>query len=181
VLRTNIFSRDEVAKYLPIGFVACIEGYFRLVFRDLIDYGSPFRENVINFRDIKFGVEHVVAIEGGKLSLGEFVSHFLPVNGIQDIDNSMSILLAHSFLDQLKAMEVKESDMPEPKPLNDILAVDVMLKKTQRLFELRHIYSHELAPKEKVNVKEIQSCTNWALLFLAYSENLVEQITKPAT
>ncbi len=34
----KISYRHETAKYPPIGFVACIEGFFRLAFRDLIDF-----------------------------------------------------------------------------------------------------------------------------------------------
>ena len=63
------FSRDksvqfrrELAKYMPIGFIACVEGYFRLVFRDLIDHGDPFRTNVAAFKDIRVGLEHVIAM-----------------------------------------------------------------------------------------------------------------------
>ncbi|HZN25036.1 MAG TPA: hypothetical protein VFB75_12470, partial [Burkholderiales bacterium] len=29
--------KAELVKYLPIGWIACIEGYFRLVYRDLVD------------------------------------------------------------------------------------------------------------------------------------------------
>jgi hypothetical protein len=97
----------------------------------LIDYGSPFRENVVKFNEIKFGIEHVVAIQGGKLSLGEFVSHFLPVNGVQDITNSMSILLNRPFLDELGTIVNKEIEMPSSKSPNNILPIDVMLKNTQ--------------------------------------------------
>ena len=48
--------RPELLKYFPIGAVACLEGYFRAVLRDLIDSGSPYRERTENFKDISFSL-----------------------------------------------------------------------------------------------------------------------------
>lgn len=35
-------ARAELFKYIPIGLVACIQGYFVLAIKDLIDSGEPY-------------------------------------------------------------------------------------------------------------------------------------------
>ena len=40
----------ELLKYIPIATVACFEAFFRSVYKELIDFGEPFNENAIKFR-----------------------------------------------------------------------------------------------------------------------------------
>lgn len=61
-LKTKAPLKKELLKYGPIGYVACIEGYFRLLLKELIDYGSPYSENVSKLEEVKFTAEVVIAI-----------------------------------------------------------------------------------------------------------------------
>jgi hypothetical protein len=62
--------RAEVLKHIPVSIVASLEAYFRLLITNLIDSGNPFLERVSEFKDIRFGVDHVVALQAKKFLLG---------------------------------------------------------------------------------------------------------------
>lgn len=171
----NIPFRSELAKYVPIGFVACVEGYFRLVFRDLIDFGSPFRDNAAGFKEMRFRIDDVVAIHGGHLSLGEFISHLLPTNGVDDLNSSMSILIGEPFLERLK--RTKADFFSERKEsLEETDLADALLSDLGTLFEHRHIFSHELATRLRVSVPTVRSCSQASLIFMWATEALITEL-----
>src|SRR5258708_39561386 len=81
--------RSEIAKYIPIGTDACLEGYFRLVFRDLIDHGAPFRDNVSKFKEINIGIDHAPALPSKRVTSGDFLAHLFPASNLSDLTDSM--------------------------------------------------------------------------------------------
>jgi hypothetical protein len=171
----------ELLKYLPIGFVACIEGYFRLLYRDLIDHGPPFSDNVSGFKDIKFGVEQVVAIHSKKtVSLGEFVSHLLPANNLGDINRNMTTLIGEEFLERLARTRIalREDFQPSLKEHNLHPEIFQTLK---RLFELRHIFCHELAPAVQIDAREAEDCANAAMILLITTEAMSKELMPAST
>ncbi len=161
----------ELARSIPVGLIACVEGYFRLVYADLIDQRKPFRENVAKF-DIKFGLEHLVSIEQHSISLGEFVAHFLPCNSIEDINSNMSNITGQDFLRLVKRK------YPRSPPLfPEMFTGDAFISRVKRIFELRHMYCHELSPPmEEEEFSWVQFCSRTASEFLLISEYIVEEL-----
>src|ERR1051325_1035913 len=45
--------KQEMIRYLSVGIVSCLEGYYRLIIRRLIDHGSPYRENAVKLDDLR--------------------------------------------------------------------------------------------------------------------------------
>lgn len=135
---------NEIAKYLPVGVIACLEGYFRLVISELIDYGPPYSDRVGVLDDLRFDVSIVRAIHGRSVSLGEFIAHMLPLNSVEDVNRHMSALLGADFLGRVKAVD--PTSLPTAYSGFQLTAdPDEMLEGVKRAFELRHIYAHELA------------------------------------
>ena len=166
--------RTELLKYFPIGSVACIEGYFRLLYRDLIDYGPPYSDNLIGFKDgIRFSIESVTAIQGRAISLGEYVSHFLTLNNLEDINKNTSTIIGEDFLARLK----NTSDEPGGTP---ILNAPVVYRQLNRLFELRHIYCHEVGAIKGVNTNRVKMCLDVTTLFLIVTEHLAKEMMPQA-
>jgi hypothetical protein len=132
-------------RYIPIGAIACLEGYFRLAFADLIDYGSPYRENASKF-DVKFSIETAISLQRHSLSLGEFVAHLLTINKLADIDFNMSTIMGEDFLKVFKEMRPKLETRRSLFEQDDEEVSNWVLGNVQRLFELRHMYSHEPNP-----------------------------------
>ena len=85
----------------------------------------------------------------------------------------MSTLLDEPFLGKLK---ITPFDDYKNKSLRDITLgnnAHFLYNDVERLFTLRHIYCHELAPLERVAVKEIIKCFNAVLNFFYVTEFLV--------
>jgi hypothetical protein len=168
--------RNETAKYLPIGFVACIEGYFRLVYRDLIDHGDPYRSNATSFKDIRVGIDHVIAMQSGKLTCGEFIAHLLPANNIEDIESCMSILLGEPFLEKVKKYEFTIDDK-KPKTSITKSGLDQRLfLDLKEIFDLRHICAHELAPKIKIKIPYLIRSTGSAFMLMYITDSILDEL-----
>lgn len=158
--KRKLSSNDlELLRYIPVGAVACIEGYYKGLIRDLIDFGSPYRENIVNLREIKPTLEGLVGLQGGKASLGEFVSHFIGISNVEDVDKYMSAILGTDFLKQLKL----ETGLP-----------DKVFAGASRAFELRHIVVHELAPEARATAQEASGFVMWAFFLLMATERFLQ-------
>ncbi|EOV0071964.1 hypothetical protein ACOIWC_004253 [Vibrio vulnificus] len=163
--------RNEWLKYGAIGYVAIMEGYFRLLIADLINAGSPYKDRIVELREIKFTPEVVLAIQDKKVTLGEFIAHLLPINRLSDIDNHLSVLLGTSFLKSLKAAPTYPPT--NMKPFGELFPNT--FPHIERLFELRHIYAHELATKEKVPVKLLESYIGSSAHFIYQTEVFISE------
>jgi hypothetical protein len=168
-LNRSVSFRDEWLKYGAIGYVACMEGYFRLLIANLVDHGEPFLGRLPLLQDLRFPSDVVVAIHARKLSLGDFVSHLLPMNGVPDIEAHLSTLLGlSSFLGELKNQHTSKWVKTTAEKI-----APGFVGETQQLFQLRHRYSHELATKERVPVRKMEHYIGHAALFVMTTEELI--------
>jgi hypothetical protein len=174
----NIFSVchiDYMDQFFPIKCVTCIEGYFRLLIADLIDYGSPFRENAKNISDIKFSIDTVLSLQTGKVSAGDLISHILPISSFADVCSIMSSLVGKDFKSELKAMYMK---VPGLKPLfgtqEDVF--NGIIKVVSEMFKYRHVYCHELGDIGQVITGH--GFVQAAAKFLHLTELMAEEMKK---
>ena len=101
-------SENEVLKYVTIATVACFESYFKSIVSELVDKGEPYSKNVLQFnhsKNIKFDFNIVNAIQKNKISMGNFVSHILSCNNINDFISHLSTLTNSNFINELKIFE----------------------------------------------------------------------------
>jgi hypothetical protein len=136
-------AEREIIRYVFIGLIACLEGYLRLVIKDLVDNSQDCRQNIGELSEIKFDVKSVLAIHGKKVSVGEFVSHLVPLSSFDLINKNMSIITGVDFTSEIKNMDMENKKGEIKKMFPDTPA---WVKKT---FESRNIYCHELAPKKE--------------------------------
>ena len=170
--KSEMPAKAELVKYLPIGWVACIEGYFRLVYRDLIDHGPPFRENSANLKDVRIDLDHVVAMQAGQVSLGEFIAHLLPVNGLDDINRAMSTLIGGDYYDQLK--HVKTDLFEDNSSLEDLDLSGGIFESIEFLFAQRHLFAHELNAKLRVHLRDTFHHSRAASILIEHNEALLK-------
>ena len=161
--------RQEWLKYGAIGYIACVEGYFRMLFADLINFGKPYSERVSEFKEIKFNIDDVLAIHSRKVTLGEYIAHLLPVNNIQDINYCMSTLLEEEFLAAFKNLPTNERN---PDPI--VVVFTNLVPEVEELFQLRHLYCHELAPKVPVKTRKVEQYISSTAGFVWHTEQLVQ-------
>ncbi|WP_267102809.1 hypothetical protein [Xanthomonas sacchari] len=163
----SVKFRDEWLKYSAIGYIACVEGYFRLLIADLINSGDPFLSRVAELKDIKFNAEVVVAIHKRKVSIGEFVAHLLPINGVSDVNSHLSALAGDSFIKMYLSQPCSRQNT---RTVGEVFPKEIGM--VERLFKLRHLYAHELATKEKVPVREMDKLVGSAAMFVWYTEKV---------
>lgn len=161
--------RREWLKYGAIGYIACVEGYFRMLFADLINFGKPYSDRASEFRDIKFNIDDVIAIHSRKVSLGEYIAHLLPLNGIQDINYCMSIILGEDFLSAYKLMPASDR---VSTPIGELFPLEIY--EVDALFKLRHLYCHELAPKMSVQPRKVEQYISSTAGFIWYTEEFIQ-------
>lgn len=159
-------TQRELLRYVPVGAVACIEGYYKGIVRDLIDMGAPYRDNIVNLKEVKLTLEGLVGLHGGKATLGEFVAHFVCISNLEDIDKYMSAILGIEFLKQLKS----ETGLP-----------DKVFSGVSRAFELRHIVVHELAPNVHPSPQEASDYAMWTFFLLMATERLLQGLLEGDT
>jgi hypothetical protein len=172
---TNAELVAELCRCLPIAYAACAEGFFRLAYADLIDSLESCRKRVPLFKDLRFSVDHVVALQDQKASFGEFVAHLLPAGGLDEINRTMSILINDDFLVRLRRCNVAKPGEPE-QSLEQSGRFDHICESVTLLFQLRHIYAHELAGGVDPPIGELTLCTEAAAAFIGLSAVLVADL-----
>lgn len=138
----------EALRYIPVGLVACIEGYFRVAYADLINSGSPFIENVVKLDqlNIKLDLQLAIDMRQKSVTLGDFVAHALPTSSLFDINKHMTILIGPDFLGEMKAALPRTEDMRPLFPEEPRAKEARVISGVTRAFELRHIFCHEADP-----------------------------------
>lgn len=171
-------ERDELLRYVPIAIVACLEGYYRLVYRDLIDAGAPYSNNARRtLKDLKFGVDLVLDIRAKKVTAGELLAVHLPHNRLTDIDENLFNLTGRKFLIELKGRGLLETALDDEAWNHVYPEVERLLA---HAFFLRHVFCHELATKVKPKAAELSDCCDAAVgLIFATEEYLADLIPKP--
>jgi hypothetical protein len=170
----------EILKYIPIGLISCIEGYFRIVYANLLDFGSPYRDNANKLETkLSFNIETIFALERSSVSLGEFVAHMLQTSSLDDINNIMSILIGENFLTMIKKEilnEEKEKIQLSLFPLDDEEVANYVIFDVKRLFELRHMYAHEIDPPiENKDFGSIWRGADSTFKFIWNSERIIDK------
>jgi len=166
----------ELIRYIPIGLVACIEGYFRKVYADLIDHGSPYRENASKF-DIKFSIDTAISLETNSVSIGDFVAHFLTTNNLEDINKNITTLIGSDFLGKFKIIRSQAIGQQYLFPVDDDELVGNMVKSIKRLFEVRHMFCHEVDPRVSLeDMRAIIGYPDKTIEFLWISEFAINSL-----
>lgn len=161
----------EFTRYFPVALVACIEGYFRMAVADLIDKGSPFIDRVIKLRDVNVSLEVAVAIQTSKISLGEYISHFLSISCLEDICRALSALLDMDFRERLLSSHFHLFEDEPPFQLEE--ARGDFVGAVRDLFHTRHMLCHEFVPDLSVDNGEMMRAFAASDVLVSLSEIII--------
>lgn len=180
ILRGNGDYNEELLKYIPIATVSCFEAFFRSIIKEIIDFGAPFRNNLKSFNqtnNMRFDFDIVGAIEKKNFTMGEFVSHILKCNNLEEINLNLTTIIGKDFLSSIKEFQnptrLQDESTYFNKNFNQILS-DV-----KRTFELRHIFCHEFATNTIIDRDEIFRCFKNSTLFLQHTNEFVWNLLYP--
>ena len=165
--------RPEMLRASAIGYIACVEGYFRIAMANLIDGSPVYRANVARFADSLRSAD-LIALYDRKVTLGHYVAHLLPINNVSDIDGNMSKIIGQDFLHLVKRHRI---GVPESPPLGKISPKCVMY--LDSLFKLRHVFAHELATKFPVRARSIELAIGHSAVFMGTVENAINLTLLP--
>ncbi len=114
------------------------------------------------------------------MTIGEFVSHILPCNNLDDINSNLSTLIKIDFLDSLKKYN-RKSIFDEVNETSKMFRDNSsqIISDIKRTFELRHIFCHEFFANVKIAPEEILGCLQSAEIFLSHVNDFIWNLLHP--
>ncbi len=173
----------ELTRYFPVALIACVEGYFRLAIKDLVDAGDPYLTNAAKLlSSMKLDLSVLRAVHGNTVSVGELVAHGVQLSQLEHIESALSILLSKSFLRELRSTTDRWAHEVKGEPVQPIIGnPDAVFADVARTFELRHIICHELASAYEIQPEEISRCFESCVLFLRAADEVVSETLHPGS
>lgn len=168
---------DEFFRYIPIACVACIESFYREAIKSLVDKGGIYfdnLENLLSKSGQKIDFEILSNLQKKQFTIGEFISHTLSCNNINDLQNNLSIILGLDFLGSLKKYKpivFGEYDNESFYRLNK--NYDSVISSIVKIFELRHIFCHESGTNIMIDRTQLEIDLENCELFLNNSSNFI--------
>jgi hypothetical protein len=136
-------TKKELMRYFPIAVTAALEGYFRILYAELIDSGEPYVSRARMFRGIRADETSIEKAKSQKVSHGELIAHQLRHNSFADINANMSILLGSDFKTLLQTDEIAVLS----RFTSGADHLNYLTSQIDELFKVRHVFCHELATK----------------------------------
>jgi len=173
------FANNEIIKYFPIGIVALIEAFTRNIIKNLIDHGKPYIDNIIKLEKKcdKLDFKIITEIQKKNITIGEFVSHVLSINNMENIISILSLLTNSDFFCEFKTFI---SDYDSDYLSDEIVSLknnfNETLENINNTFKLRHIFCHESIPQDKVDVHLISKCFESSKIFILSLDTYIHYI-----
>jgi hypothetical protein len=176
-------SNTEIVRYFPVALIACLEGYFRMVIRELVDTGEPYLSNAEKLASsIKLDFTALRAIHGKEITVGELIAHALPLSKLEHLESALSTLIGKKYLEELRATTNRWLHEIVGDPITPILAnPDEVYANVARTFELRHIICHELASAYEIETDEVARCFESCVASLRASDECISETLHPGS
>ncbi|NTU50272.1 MAG: DUF1311 domain-containing protein [Desulfobulbaceae bacterium] len=171
----------ELIRYFPVALIACVEGYFRMAIKELIDSGEPYFSNAEKpMSSLKLDFSMLRALHGKKITVGELVAHWVQLSKLEHINHVLTGLLGKGFLDVLRKTPDRFAHEVMGTPVAPILSEpDKVYFDVARTFELRHIICHELASAYEINSDEVAECFESCVAFLKAADVFISETIHP--
>ena len=166
---------ERMADFVPIRLATIMEVYVRETVRKLIDSDPKYMDRSEPLtKNIKLDFILLKSLQGRRVSLGDIIAHSLPISSLAHILSIYGTLLP-SFKEKLPESRerwTEDRDLSSSPPiLND---VDRVLSIIERIFEVRHIVTHEMPsqppyaideiPEFLTSTRDFLSATDWILI-----------------
>jgi hypothetical protein len=174
-------SQRELTRYFPVALIACVEGYFRMAIKDLIDAGDPYLSNAERpALSVKLDFLMLRAVHGKAITVGELVAHGIPLSRLDHIESAITSLIGTRFLQALRSTTDRWAHEVRGEPAGPILAdPDHVFSDVARTFELRHIICHEMASAYEIETGEVARCFQSCVAFLRAADEFISETLHP--
>lgn len=174
-------AQSELTRYFPVALIACVEGYFRMAIKDLIDAGDPFLTNAEKpASSLKLDFSVLRAVHGKTITVGELVAHGVALSRLEHIESALTSLLGGGFLQSLRTTTDRWAHEIRSEPSKPILSnPDEVFAGVARTFELRHIICHEIASAYEIEADEVTRCFESCVAFLRAADEFISETLHP--
>jgi hypothetical protein len=174
-------AERELNRYFPVALIACIEGYFRMAIKDLVDAGEPYLTNAEKLASsTKLDFSVLRAVHGKTITIGELVAHGIQLSRLEHIEAALSGLLGTGFLQALRTTTDRWAHEAKGEPATPILTKpDEVFADVARTFELRHIICHEIASAYEIESEEVERCFENCVTFLRTADEFISETMHP--
>lgn len=174
-------NHAELIRYFPVSLIACVEGYFRMAIKDLIDAGEPYLTNSEKLASsLKLDFSLLRAVHGKTITVGELVAHGVKLSGLEYVEAAISSVLGKGFLDSLRETVDRWEHEVMGKPSVPILSKpDEVFADVAKTFELRHVICHEIASAYEIEFEEVARCFKSCVVFLKAADAFISQTMYP--
>ena len=164
-------------QFVPIRLVTILEVFLREVIAELVDGDEVIfgrAEKLV--KSAKIDLAFAAHVDRRELTIGDFVAHSVSLNGVDGIMNIMDTLIGR-FAGRLKTAHSRWSEEAEKWPLPPIVAdYDATMAALGRLFEVRHVLTHELPSEVVFHPKELPAFIEAARTFVEATDWSVVEI-----
>ena len=169
----------EFVDFIPIRLVTIIEVFVREVVREIVDHGQPYVDRAEKLaKGAKIDFAFASNLQGQKLSIGDLVAHAISVNNLSQIIAYFDGLIP-DFAKKLRLSHSRWSEDIESWPLPAIIGdYNKTIATLARLFEVRHILTHELPRQNPYEPNEIDNFLVAGREFLDATDWLVVETLK---
>lgn len=164
-------------QFVPIRLVTILEVFLREVIAELVNGEDVAFERVDKLvKGAKIDLAFAAHVNRRELTIGDFVAHSVSLNGVDGIMNIMATLI-DGFAGKLATAHPRWSEEAEEWPLAPTVAdYDATMAALGRLFEVRHILTHELPSEIAFDAKELPTFIEAVQSFIKATDWTVVEI-----
>ncbi len=167
-------SSPEFIEFIPIRLVTILEVFLRGVIAELIDERDDYFERSDKLvKGAKFDLAFAAHIDRRELTIGDFVAHAVSLNNVESIISTLDTLLL-DFPAKLRTAHPRWTEESEDWPLRPIIDdCDLVMASLARLYEVRHVLTHELPSSPFLVPAEVPKLSKAAKSFIAATDWVV--------
>jgi uncharacterized protein YecT (DUF1311 family) len=162
------------ADFIPIRLVTILEVFLRGVIAELIDGKAIYLERSDKLiKGAKLDLAFTAHINRRELTVGDFVAHAVSLNKVESIIGTLDTLLV-DFPAKLKAAYPRWSEESSSWPLPPVIdEYDQVIGSLSRLYEVRHVLTHELPSSAFFEPTEVTKLATAAKSFITATDWVV--------
>ena len=166
-------------QFVPIRLVTILEVFLREVIAELVDGDEVIFERAERLvRGTKIDLAFAAHVDRRELTIGDFVAHAVSLNGTAGIMSVMDTLI-EGFARRLRVVHSRWSEDAERYPLPPIVAdLDATMAALTRLFEVRHVLTHEIPSESVFDPSELSGFFDAAKDFVEATDWLVVEVLR---